>query len=48
MELLVLLVKFFGGLLFLSGVGYLVGHFLNLEKYWEIFQVENKKKHITK
>ena len=41
--LLLLFAKFFGGLILLFGLGYLIGHFLKLDKYAENRQINNLK-----
>jgi hypothetical protein len=44
MTLLLLLVKFFGGLILFFGLGYLIGHLLKLNKYDEDMQKTQTKK----
>lgn len=46
METFLVVVKFFGGLILLFAVGWIIGHFLKLDKIYEEMQKElisNKK-----
>ena len=44
MDILILSVKFFGGIIFLFAFGWLIGHLLKLDRKYEKMQKELKKK----
>jgi len=48
MKTFLILVQFFGSLFILFAIGWLIGHFLKLDKYYEEIQNEIKSKNRKK